>query len=64
MTERDNAFRVWLNERHTGALQRRRFTFPHVVDPETVKARLSRGLLKILVPKARKKDRQSEMAEA
>ena len=51
--ERDGGFRVWLNERHTGALHRS-FTFPHDVDPDRMRARLNHGLLKILVPKVRK----------
>jgi len=42
--------RVWMNERHTGALQKS-FTFPCDVDAEHMRAKLTNGLVKILVPK-------------
>ena len=44
------ALRVWMNERHTGALQKS-FTFPCDVDTQQMRARLTNGLVKILVPK-------------
>jgi HSP20 family molecular chaperone IbpA len=43
--------RELLNDRHMGKLQRS-FTFPYKVDAENLKARLSNGLLKILVTKS------------
>jgi|SRR5579871_1711853 len=42
--------RVWVNERHTGVL-RKSFTFPYDVNSEHMRAKLTNGLLKILVPK-------------
>lgn len=42
--------RVWMNERHTGSL-RKSFTFPYDLDSEHMRARLTNGLVKILVPK-------------
>jgi HSP20 family molecular chaperone IbpA len=49
--------REWLSDRHTGELQRS-FTFPHDVDTENLKARLSNGLLKILATKLRGNERE------
>ncbi|KAF2401211.1 HSP20-like chaperone [Trichodelitschia bisporula] len=48
---RQARLKTLLNERHTGALYRS-FTFPKEVNMDGLKARLSHGLLKILVPKA------------
>ena len=42
--------RVWMSERHTGALQKS-FTFPVDVNADHMRARLTNGLVKILVPK-------------
>jgi HSP20 family molecular chaperone IbpA len=54
---RNLKLREWLNDRHTGELQRS-FTFPHDVDTENLKARLSNGLLKILATKLRGNERE------
>jgi len=43
--------RELLHDRHRGKLQRS-FTFPYKVDAENLKARLSNGLLKMLVTKS------------
>jgi HSP20 family molecular chaperone IbpA len=42
--------RVWMSERHTGVLQKS-FTFPSDVNADGMRARLTNGLVKILVPK-------------
>jgi HSP20 family protein len=44
------ALRNWLSERRCGNFHRY-FTFPHPVDFESVKAKLSHGLLRVRVPK-------------
>ena len=44
------ALRVWMNERRTGDL-RKSFTFPCDVNADHMRARLTNGLVKILVPK-------------
>ena len=49
-----HSLRQLVNDRHTGQL-RRSFTFQHEVDSENLKVRLQNGLLKILVPKASRK---------
>jgi HSP20 family molecular chaperone IbpA len=53
---RSEGVRFWLNERHTGVLQRS-FTFPDDVDRDKMRARLRDGLVKILVPKVRGEER-------
>lgn len=53
---RSEGIRFWLNERHTGELQRS-FTFPGDVDRDKMRARLRDGLVKILVPKVRGEER-------
>jgi HSP20 family molecular chaperone IbpA len=45
--------RSWLHERRTGTFIRT-FNFPTAVDQDGIQARLSQGLLRILVPKANK----------
>jgi HSP20 family molecular chaperone IbpA len=45
------SLKTWFAERHTGPL-RRVFTFPEDVRPETLKARLSAGVLRVMVEKA------------
>jgi HSP20 family molecular chaperone IbpA len=47
---RGKALRVWMNERHTGVLQKS-FTFPCDVNADQMRARLTNGLVKILIPK-------------
>jgi len=42
--------KVWMNERHKGHLQKS-FSFPCDVDTENLRARLTNGLLKMIVPK-------------
>ena len=44
------ALRVLMNERHTGALQKS-FTFPCDINAEQMRAKLTNGLVRILVPK-------------
>lgn len=45
-----SAIRQWTSERHVGHYHRT-FTFPHDVKQESVKARLSQGLLKMMILK-------------
>jgi len=49
--EKTVGFRSWLHERRTGMFIRT-FNFPCSVDQDGIQARLSQGLLRILVPKA------------
>jgi len=44
------AMKLWMNERHKGNLQKS-FTFPCDVDTANMRAKLTNGLLKIMVPK-------------
>ena len=48
--ERPAAVRAWLNERRAGTFVRN-FSFPVAVNTDAIQARLSQGLLKIMVPK-------------
>jgi HSP20 family molecular chaperone IbpA len=53
-----DALREFLSERNIGQYSRS-FSFPHEVDPDGLKARLSHGLLKIIVPKVRPEERET-----
>jgi HSP20 family molecular chaperone IbpA len=47
--------RVWLSERHTGEFTRS-FTFPSRIEADGLRARLSDGLLRVVVPKGREEE--------
>jgi len=51
--EKPAAMRLWLNERRAG-LYVRNFSFPVAVNTDAIQARLSQGLLRIMVPKTDK----------
>jgi len=48
--EHKRGLKVWMNERHKGHLQKS-FSFPCDVDTEHMRAKLTNGLLKMIVPK-------------
>jgi HSP20 family protein len=56
--QKSKKVRELLTGRHTGELERS-FTFPHDVDTENLKARLSNGLLKILATKLKSEEHES-----
>ncbi|KAF2258910.1 HSP20-like chaperone [Lojkania enalia] len=51
--EKASALRTWLNERRAGLFVRN-FSFPAGLDIDRIQARLSQGLLRVMIPKTRR----------